>query len=179
MKGTLAETWTLVWTAARRQPRLPLLSGAVALCLAVWFLYVPPLVEIQRLNRRWGQIQQTREELRPLLDQYYQSGAGSLPESKQLPHLLEQLHELARQRGVEILSMEPGEIKGSGKEGLALCSVELQLQGEFRALGEFLGSLNNWEHLGAVSLQRVQVSREEGLKPRLRVSAAIDVGLQP
>lgn len=179
MKGTLAETGALVWAALRCRPRLPLIIGAVAVGLAAWFLYVPGLGEMHRLSRRWGQIRQDRQELRQLLDRYYQSGAGSLPDPEDLSHLLERLHELARNRQVEILTMTQGGIRKEGSGGPASCEVELQLQGEFRALGIFFGALSGWERFGAVSVQRIQIKREEGLLPRLRASAAIEIRLRP
>lgn len=161
-----------------RQPRFALIAAAGLLGVAGWVLYMPPAADLQRLGREWRVLKSAREEERLLSDRFYREKVGLIPDRNELSKILEALHEKARQHQVEILSVSPGAIPSPGKWEPAFCPVELQLEGEYRALGKFLGELQDPSHRGWISIRRLQIGREEGILPRLRAQVSMEIALQ-
>ena len=161
-----------------RQPRSVWMAVGGVLLAVVWLLYVPPVMNLQQLGRQWDGLKSKREETRRLLDRYYQEKVGFIPEESRLPDLLEILHEKARRHHVEVLAVSPGTIPDHASGEPAFCPLELQLEGEYQALGEFLGELRDPSRLGWVSVRRIRIGREEGLLPRLRAQISMEIALQ-
>lgn len=159
-------------------PRSTLAAGVGLLLLVGWILYVPPVLDLQRLHREWNVLKSEREEGRRLLDRFYGERVGLIPDASRLPQILETLHEKARRHQVEILAVSPGAIPNRIAGEPALCRVELQLEGEYRALGEFFGELRDSSGLGWISIRQIRIGREEGLLPRLHAQLSMEIALQ-
>lgn len=161
-----------------RQPRLLVAGAAAAAVLFLWMIYVPPSLEIRRLGVQWRTLRAESRQSRQLLDEFYQGGVVLLPGSGHLPRVLEVLHDKARQHGVQIRGMTPASAREPSTEGLSVFPVEIQLEGEFRSLGKFLGELKESASLGRVEVRRFRVSRDEGLLPALRADLSLDIALR-
>lgn len=161
-----------------RQPKGVRISGAAALVLFLGLIYLPPFREIQRLSREKTRLQADGGQTRRLVDQFYRKGGTPLPESGSIPQILEQLHDRAHQHDVEILAVTPGNPPPADSAGLAIFPVEIQLQGEYRSLGEFLGELKDSAVFGAVAVRRFRISPDGTRPPVLRADLSIEIGLR-
>lgn len=159
-------------------PRSALAGGAVLLFLVGWMVYGPLTSGIQQLNRERDQLISEREEARRLADRFYGEKIPVIPKAARLPEILETLHEHARRCGVEIRAVSPGPLSDSKTGEPVHCSVELQLEGDYRSLGELLTDLRDSSEFGWVSIRHLQIAREEGILPRLRAQLSIEVALQ-
>jgi len=161
-----------------RQPRLLVAGAAAAAVLFLWMIYVPPSLEIRRLGVQWRSLRAESRQSRQLLDEFYQGGAALLPGSGHLPKVLEMLHDKALQHGVKIRGVTPGNAREPSAEGLSVFPVEIQMEGEFHSLGEFLGELRDPSVLGMVEVRRFRISRDEGLLPVLRADLSLEIALR-
>lgn len=161
-----------------RQPRSAWIAAAVVLLTVGWFLYVPPAMDLQRLSRQWDELKLKQGETRRLLDRYYREKIGLIPEEGRLPGLLEILQEKARRHHLEVSAVSPGTIPDHAAGAPAFCPLELQLEGEYRELGGFLGECRDSARLGWISVRRIRIGREEGILPRLRAQVSMEIALQ-
>lgn len=161
-----------------RQPRLLVVGAVAAAVLFLWVIYIPPSLEIRRLGVQWRSLRSESHQSRQLLEQFYQDGAALLPESGHLPKILEALHEKARQHGARIRVVTPGNAREPVTDGLSVFPVEIQMEGEFRSLGEFLGELKDPAVLGMVVVRRFRISRDEGLLPVLQADLSLEIALR-
>ncbi|MBI3318818.1 MAG: type 4a pilus biogenesis protein PilO [Candidatus Omnitrophica bacterium] len=173
LKKTLQELEELL----RRQPKAFLAGGLAALFAAAWVAYVPAFSGIQRHSRQWSQIRSQLIEARRVVDEVGQKDLSPLPDARSLPGVLERLGSTARSHQVQLLGVTPGPQRSSEVEGLAVVPMELQVEGEYRSLGEFLGALTQTPSLGAVFVKHLSMNREERLMPRLRAQVSIEVFL--
>lgn len=179
MKGFYPPEWVLAlrsWTT--RQPKLSLAAGAVALILLGWVLYVPSCGAIRRDSRRWSRLKMEMHETQNLLDLVRRGEIRPLPSQESLPELLKQLHLQAKRFQVNILSVSPGRSNGAGLGQPILLPIDLQLEGEYRGIGQFLGVLRGEPSFGMVTVRRLQIGREERLLPRLRAQLSIEMALK-
>lgn len=163
------------WT--NRQPKLSVAAGALALILLGWALYAPSCGVIQRDSRRWSRLKMEMHETQNLLDLVRRGEIRLLPSQESLPELLKQLHFQAKRFQVNILSVSPGRSDDAGPGQPILLPIDLQLEGEYRGIGQFLGALHGEPSLGMVTVRRLQIGREERLLPRLRAQLSIDMAL--
>lgn len=179
MKPFHPPEWVLAlrgWTT--RQPKLSLAAGAVALILLGWALYVPPCMAIRRDSHRWSSLKAEMDQTQSLLDLVRRGEIRPLPSQESLPELLKQLHLQAKRFQVNILSVSPGRSDGAGPGQPILLPIDLQLEGEYRGIGQFLGALHGEPSLGMVTVRRLQIGREERLLPRLRAQLSIEMALE-
>ena len=179
MKGIKSPEWALAlrgWTT--RQPKLSLVAGALALALLGWALYVPPCMAIRWSCRRWAGLKIETEQNRNLLDLVRQGKLRPLPSQEMLPELLQQLHVQAKKFQVNIVSISPGGSNAAGPGQPILLPVDLQIEGEYRAIAQFLGALRGEVSLGMVTVRRLQIGREERLLPLLRAQLSIELALK-
>ena len=162
---------------AMRQPRMVLVAGALALLLLIWALYIPPVYAIRRLGQQWDHLKAELEQDRQVLDTAQRRRILPLPSIEALPRVLEQLHAQARKSKVAILSVSPAKASPAGSNEPMILPVELQVEGEYRALGQFLGSLRSQPLLGVVTVRQVGMGREERFLPRLRAQLSIEMAL--
>ena len=160
-----------------RQPVAVLTSGFLALLLLIWALYGPPIGAIRKSAGQWHQLKAELEQDRRLMDTARYSQIQPLPSILTLPRILERLHTQARGFKVTILAVSPATATPAGPDGPVILPIDLQLEGEYRALGQFLGSLRNQPSLGVVTVRRVRMGREEQLLPRLRAQLSIEMAL--
>ena len=179
MKTPSLPDWVLAlrqWM--NRQPKLALAGGAVALSLLAWALYVPSLMSINRARKRWGALETEIAETRGLMEQERRGEVRALPGQEAFPGLLDQAHAQAKKFGVEILSVSPGRGQSPGPGQPVILPVDLQLQGEYRAVGEFLGALRKEPEFGVVTVRHIRIGREEKLLPRLRAQLSVEFALR-
>ena len=159
---------------ATRKPREAAIAGFFLLAL-LWILYVPTWSQIQKLQRRQSDLRAEMESAAAVMNQ---SRSGrALISLDQSPEVLAQLEELARQRGLRFLQVSPGQVSSGGDSTQPLfLPVDLQVEGSYRALGEFLGHLRDPGTLPAPALVRqLQISREEKLLPRLMARISLEI----
>ncbi len=161
----------------RRQPKTVLASGAAAVLVAGWLLYVPPLLAVRRVSAEQARLRAELERDRAILDFAWRRRIQPLPGVRAVTHVLEQLHAHARKLGVEVLALTPASASTAGPDAPTLLPVELQVEGEYKALGLFLGSLRQHPEFGVVTLRRLRLSREERILPRLRAHLVLEVAL--
>ena len=179
MKAFHPPEWVLAlrsWTT--RQPKLSLAAGAVALILLGWALYVPPCMAIRKASHRWSSLKAEIDQTQNLLDLVRQGKIRPLPSQEALPAVLTPLHLQAKRLQVNILSVSPGRSDSAGPGKPILLPIDLQLEGEYRGIGQFLGALHGEPSLGMVTVRRLQIGREERLLPRLRAQLSIEMALK-
>lgn len=152
-------------------------AGIPAAAALLLLVYLPPVLELKKLGREWNRLRIEGRDSREMLDRFYRSGSAGLPESDDLPLILEKLHQKALQQQVEIRSVTPGSARPAESEGLVAFPVELQLQGEYGSLGRFLSELKDVSELGAVKFRRLTISRDEAQLPVLRAVLSIEISV--
>lgn len=162
---------------AGRQPKL-LLAAAAALLLLGWIIYVPPVLAIRSAGLRWSELKAETKESRGLMDSLRQGKFRMLVAREDLPGLLQQIHAHARECQVELREVSPAEMGEGTPAKPILLPVEIQLYGEFRSIGEFLGKLRQDPALGVITVRQLRISREDRLLPRLRAQLSIQVALR-
>ena len=179
MKRNRSPEWAVAlrgWVG--RQPKLSLVAGGVALLLLCWAVYIPPLMGIRRVGTRWSRLKSEMSETRRLTDLVRRGEMRLLPSQNQLPELLKELHVQARECRVNLLEITPGRAEFADPAKPALLPVQLHLEGDYRAIGEFLGKLQEEPSLGVVTVRSLRLSREEQLMPRLRAQLSIEIALK-
>ena len=162
-----------------RQPKLSLVAGGVALLLLCWAVYVPPFMAIRRVGTRWSQLKSEMSETHRLTDLVRSGEMRLLPSQQQLPELLKELNVQARECQVRLLEITPARVTVSADSTKpALLPVQLQLEGDYRAIGEFLGKLRKEPSLGVITVRTLRLNREERLLPRLRAQLSIEIALR-
>lgn len=161
-----------------RQPRISLVAGSAALLLLCWALYLPPLAAIRRTGARWSGLKVEMAQTRRLAGQAREGKLRLLPGPEELPGLLEDLHLQARECRVNLQEILPGKPDFSDPARPAFLQVQMRMEGEYRAIGEFLGRLRSVPSFGVVTVRSMRVGREEQLLPRLRAQLAIEIALK-
>lgn len=162
----------------RRQRKISLIAGSVALLLFCWGVYVPQLMAIRRMGTRWSGLKSEMAETRLLTNLARDGRLRLLPGPEELPELLEQLHVQARECRVNLQEILPGRPDFSDPSKPAFLRVQMRMEGEYRAIGEFLGRLRGEPLFGVVTVRSLRVGREEALLPRLRVQLSIEIALK-
>lgn len=150
--------------------------GTLAL-MAGWFLYVPPLTAIQRANKELFHLKAETEEARMAVMPLRKGQLLVPPGIDQLSMVLKELNQLARSHQVQLLEMSPQTARPDQASGLFALPIELQLEGSFRAIGDFLGAVRQDPELGVAHVERFAVYREVRLLPRLRARVSLEIFL--
>ena len=161
-----------------RQPKLSLITGGMALLLLCWAVYVPPLMAIHRIGNQWSRLKSEMNETRRLTDLVRSGEMRLLPSQQALPELLKELHVQARECRVNLLEIIPGRADFADPARPAFLPVQMRLEGDYRAIGEFLGRLRKEPSLGVITVRSLRLNREEQLMPRLRVQLSIEIALK-
>lgn len=164
---------------ARQQPKAVLSALAAVLLLVGWILYVPPFLGVRRASAEWRQLQSDLERDRAVLDFAWRRRIQPLPSARSLARVLEQLHAHARKWEVGVLVISPAVASSAGPDAPAILPVELQVEGEYRVLGMFLGSLREQLGLGVVTVKRFQILREDRALPRLKAHLVLEIAMEP
>jgi len=161
-----------------RQPRISLAAGALAVLLLCWALYVPPLLAIRQADAKWNQLRAEVEESRRLMDGVRAGEIRLLPAQQDLPQVLMVLQAQARDCRVNLLEISPGRADFTDPARPAFLPVEMRVEGEYQAIGEFLGKLREDPALGVVTVRSMRMGREERLLPRLRAQLSVEIALR-
>ncbi len=175
LKGRLTESLHQAESALSRQPRIVLWGGVAMLFLLSWVLYNPQLAAVHRLSREWHLLNTELGDARRVVDRIREGKGPSLQPIDSLPEVLGELNTVARSHQVEILEVTPSHPLPGGSPDLEILPVELQVEGGYRALGEFLGALGKTHSLGVAFVRRITMDRDERILPRLRARLSIDL----
>jgi hypothetical protein len=174
MKKT-QEMVKLFLAAVRKKPKWVGPAAALLLIAALWFLYAVPLGRIRKLQAALlplkGQVALAQE----MIQRARQVDLAALPTADALPEVLEKLNALARQHQIQLVKTAPQPTRPAQSPGLVILPLELQVEAEYRSLGEFLGALRGSAGLGVPLTRRITVGREEKLLPRLTATLEIDL----
>lgn len=161
------------WLA--RQPRAAVAGGAVALLLGGWFLYAPTCRSAQKARAQRLRLQAELADAYRTIQPARSGETPDLPSADAFHQVLEQLNGAARAHGVRLIEISPGTARTGGPTEPASVPVELQVEGEYRALGEFLGGLAQEPALGVVSVRQMSVERQEQILPRLKARVSLEI----
>ena len=161
-----------------RQPKLPLIAGSVALLLLCWAVYAPQWMAIRRLGARWAALKSEMAETHRLTDRARNGELRLLPGQEELPELLEQLHVQARECRVNLREISPGRADFTDPSKPTFLQVQMRLEGEYRAIGEFLGRLRSEPSFGVVTVRSFRVGREEAPPSLLQVQLSVEIALR-
>ncbi len=168
-----------VESTLRGQPRLVLIGGIVLLCLVGGLLYVPRVMLLQKTLPEWRHLKAELTDARQLLNQLHDGEIPALPDGDQLSTVLAGLNALARDHQVQFLEVTPAAPASGGPPDLMVVPVELQAEGTYRSLGEFLGALRQTATIGAAFVRRIQMERDERILPRVHARLSIELTLCP
>lgn len=161
------------WLA--RQPRAAVAGGAVALLAAAWFLYVPPWWSAQKARAECLRLQAELADCYRTIQPARSGEMPVLPGADSFQQVLEQLNAIARSHQVQLVELSPGTARPGGPGEPAVAPVELQVEGGYRALGEFLGALAQEPALGVASVRQLSVDRQEQILPRLKARVSVEI----
>lgn len=171
------QTWAPIfrsWLA--RQPRSAVAGGAALLVLLAWMLYIPPWTAIRKLKVQQADLRAEMESAAAVLGETRGGSVGPLIRVDQAPEVLARIEALAQKHGLRFLEVSPGKPRAADPGQPLLLPLDLQIEGQYRALGEFLGRLRNAGELPApVLVQRLQISRDEKLLPRVRARVSLEI----
>ena len=168
-----------VESTLRGQPRLVAIGGIILLCLVGGLLYAPPLMALHKSIPEWRRLKAELTDVRHLMDQLRQGEIPSVPDVDQLSTVLAGLNKLARDHRVQFLEVTPAAPLAGGSPDLMIVPVELQVEGSYRSLGEFLGALRHTTEIGAAFVRRIQIDRDERLLPQVHARLSIELTLTP
>ena len=158
-----------------RQARLIFVgTGVFFLCVA-WILYAPLLRDIRRISREWRTLQIEQADARRVVEQLRSGQIHSLPRTDVLPEVLNRLNNLARSHQIQFLAVTPGSLRSGDPPGLAIFPIELQMEGGYQSIGEFLGDLERTASLGGTHVRQLTIERDEHLLPRLRAQLSMEI----
>lgn len=160
---------------ARLHPSAVSALGAVGLLLLLWFIYVPALAAIRRSHNEWDELKTEIGRSRRIVDSFRQGSLPSPPPLEMLPAVLENLNALAGSNQIRFLQVIPGNARAGESAEVTILPIELYLEGNYRSIGEFLGSLGQTPSVGGALVRRMSIEREERLLPRLRARLSIEL----
>lgn len=146
-----------------------ILLGVIALLIGlfVWQVYIPKYEEIERLEADLQKLQlelqkaeayaarydEFKEELRQV-DLKLKEALKKLPETKEIPDLLDQINESVLQAGLIISGFVPG--GESAQEFYSEVPVQLQVSGGYHNLAKFADMISKMERI--VTLRNMSLS---------------------
>lgn len=108
--------------------------------------------ELRNVEMKAKSLDALKGEYTDLLDRYHEIEA-LLPEVKQIPSFLVQLHMASSLTGTKITKVTPGEL--SSDQFYNVASFEIELQGGFHELGRFISYVANFPFITNVSDMKV------------------------
>ncbi len=159
------------------KPKILWAAWAGALVLAVGWLILPSLGGIGRAAEECAGLKAGLAEDRRTVDSLRKGTVPALPSVDQLPEVLSQLNAVARSHGVHLLEVTPQPARSAASSDPVIVPLDLQVEAEYRSLGEFLGALRETPFIGVALVRRVLIEREEQGLPRLRARVSVELGL--
>ncbi|MBI1953912.1 MAG: type 4a pilus biogenesis protein PilO [Candidatus Omnitrophica bacterium] len=161
--------------AVRKKPKWLGPLAALGLIVILWSLYAVPLGRIRKLQAGLLPLKEQVARAQEVIQRARQVNLAALPAADALPQVLEELNALARQHEVQLVKTAPQPTRPAESRGLVILPLELQVEAEYRNLGEFLGALRRAPGLGVPLTRRIALGREERLLPRLTATLTIDL----
>ncbi len=159
---------------AVQQPRAVWVGTAVALLILGWVLYGPAIAQVQRLNKERSALTASLKEAEAVLFLFRRGQARVLAGLKRAPEVFSQMEALARTCEIRFLEISPGQPHSSEAGQPVLLPVEIHLEGGYRELGKFLGSLREFEPT-IVLVRGIHIGREEQMLPQLRTRLSLEL----
>jgi len=165
---------------SRRTKLLLGVLGVIILAVAVWFLVLQPIrsdiastdqeIESMRARLQTAQAKLAQAEVKRQEAKYNQARllelAKMVPESEEIPSLIVELEDVARQSGVNLSSITPGEPAELSGIPARYVPVDLQVSGSYFDLGDFVYRLERMVgrpgRLLAVKTINLEVKSGEG-----------------
>lgn len=152
---------------------LGIASGvAVFLFLLFAFIYFPQLKEIRKRDSLWKSLKEQLKTAENLRD-FQKAGIHKrFISQKELGLTLDRITEAAKSRSLNFKSISQQEIKAL--DGYRVLSVEMELDGDYKQLGLFLGDLENLQD-ALVTVENFRLSSDEKLLPRILCSLTLNI----
>ncbi len=160
-----------------RSPRVFWSGVAASGLILLWGIYGPALAAIRKAGLERDRLHRELIQYRGIIDPLRRGELPTLPEAGDVSTVLEELNRLARQQQIRFLEVSPGVLRPGDPKEMMILPVDLQLQGEYRTLAEFLGRLSQTPALGAVTVRRLSIDREERFLPRLKARLSLEIFL--
>lgn len=170
------------WVAIPQQQRYAAVVGIVVLIVGgYWYLFHSSATEtLAKLNRDKLELVQKRAQQRDYVDRLPQYEAkynqlqqdlnearSQLPDEADVPQLLAQLDNNARQSGLSIVRFEPR--PEEAKDFYAEISVELSVDGSFHEIGTFVDAVGKMDRI--VNVQNIRMTKPRTVNSKVLVSS--------
>ncbi len=164
--------------ALDRNKKILILAGVLALLTAlyVWFLFLPAHETIGKLDTKLSRLLDKKAEQEAIvqnlaafkreyehLEQSLKLAMAQLPDKKEIPSLLENISNLARESGLEVALFKPGAQKP--KDFYAEVPVDIKLVGNYPNLLRFFYSVGNLPRIVNISDLSIKKSSKPGASP--------------
>ena len=156
------------------RPPLALAVGVSLFLIVTWVFYASPLTQVWRMRREYFQLKMEQADTRLMIQQLRGGQIPLLPPIHGMAEVLDRLNNLARSHQIQFLSVTPDVPHSTETKGLSIVSVEFQIEGGYRPIGEFLGALGKTPSLGTPCVHHVSIVRQESLLPRIRATVSIE-----
>jgi len=159
----------------KRKLLIPGISLAIILIL-VFVVYLPL---IHRLIQTKNQVILKEKEISELQSQ---TQLLSAKEKKKLPSLrgvslaIDELSKLGADNKIDFVSIDPRQTQIVSSMPYQILPIDMVVESEYDDLGRFLGSLENLKQ-SLVTLERLQIQRDEKILPRLRIKLTVNMYL--
>lgn len=128
------------------------------------FIYRPLIIKLQMLNAKNKDIElkinRARKALLYLKQKNY---AKDLIRENEISMLMDKLTRLGEGKGVRFISITPKRIETIKDEPYDVLPIEIEVESNYKALGEFLGSLNEL-HKGPVIVKEFDIKPTDGMQ---------------
>ena len=165
-----------IWAGA--QPRSVWAGIGGGLLILCWLAYGPVIGQIRRLTSERAVLKSDLQSGQETLARLRQGETPVLAGVEKAPEIFSRLEALARTYDVRFLEISPGQSRSPGADQPLLLPVEIRLEGNYRSLGEFLGSLKKVDQ-ASVLVRSVRIVRDAQLLPRLRVQVSMELAFSP
>ena len=160
-----------------RRPQIALAAAGTVLVIISWMVFLPPFLEIRQVSRQCRNLKEATAQAHRLLDQVRAGQFPALPRVSAMPDVLNGLNELARSHQIQFLEVKPGLPHPGTVPGSTLIQIDLRIEGQYRAVGEFLGALAKTTSLGVPLVRRINIDRNEQLLPRVQATLSMELVL--
>ncbi len=159
----------------KRKLLIPGISLAIILIL-VFVVYLPL---IHRLIQTKNQVILKEKEISELQSQTQILSVKrkrKLPSLKEVSLAIDELSKLGADNKIDFVSIDPRQTQIVSSMPYQILPIDMVVESEYDDLGRFLGALENLKQ-SLVTLERLQIQRDEKILPRLRIKLTVNMYL--